>query len=52
MAHVKLEIKAPDRTRHENAKIAINAFELSPSLREKWLAADYVANRTAMKSSI
>ncbi len=44
-AELKLEIDVADRGRHEIIDIAIKAFELSQSLREKWLSADYAAKR-------
>ena len=41
IAHLTLEIESADRGRAEHADIAIKAFELSQSLAEKWVTADY-----------
>ena len=46
---MKLEIDVADRGRHETIDIAVKAFELSQSLREKWLAADYAAKRRILE---
>ena len=48
-ADLKLQIEGCDRGRHENADLAIKAFELSQNLREKWLTADYAAKRTILQ---
>lgn len=48
-AELKLQIDAADRSRHETIDIAIKAFELSQSLREKWLTADYAAKRQILE---
>jgi hypothetical protein len=42
---LKLQLAACDVGRHENNEIAVKAFELSQSLRAKWLTADYSAKR-------
>ena len=42
-AELKLEIDTADRGRHEIIDLAIKAFELSQSLREQWVTADYAA---------
>ncbi|MEZ6066031.1 MAG: hypothetical protein R3B90_10055 [Planctomycetaceae bacterium] len=42
-AELKLEIDVADRGRHEIIDIAVKAFELSQSRREKWFDADYAA---------
>lgn len=44
-AKLKLQLDACDLGRHENADIAVKAFELSQHLRAKWLTADYSAKR-------
>ncbi|WDI43702.1 recombinase family protein [Bremerella sp. P1] len=46
---LKLEIDVADRGRHEIIDIAVKAFELSQSLREKWLTADYDAKRRLLE---
>ena len=48
-AELKLEIDVADRGRHEIIDIAIKAFELSQTLREKWLTADYAAKRRILE---
>jgi uncharacterized protein YoxC len=42
---VKLPIDVLDRCRDENADLAAQVFELSQTLREQWLTADYAAKR-------
>lgn len=44
-ANLNLRIEACGRGRHENADLAVKAFELSQNLREKWVTADYAAKR-------
>ena len=44
-----LEIEVCDRGRNEIIDIAVKAFELSQSLREKWLTADYDAKRRLLE---
>ena len=44
-ANLKLQLDACDLGRLETAEIAIKAFELSQSLRSKWLTADYSVER-------
>lgn len=48
-AELLLEIEASDRGRNEIIDIAVKAFELSQSLREKWLTADYAAKRRILE---
>ncbi len=48
-AALKLEIDVTDRGRHEIIDIAVKAFELSQSLRQKWLTADYAAKRCLLE---
>ena len=48
-AELKLEIDVADRGRHEIIDIAVKAFELSQSLREKWFGADYAAKRRILE---
>ena len=45
IAQVKLQLETCDRRRTEHGEIAVKAFELSQTLREKWLTADYQAKR-------
>jgi DNA invertase Pin-like site-specific DNA recombinase len=44
-AGLSLEIEACGRGRHENADIAVRAFELSQSVMDQWVTADYAAKR-------
>lgn len=44
-AELKLEIDVADRGRHETIDIAVKAFELSQTLRAKWVTADYAATK-------
>ena len=48
-AELKLEIDTADRGRHEIIDLAIKAFELSQSLREQWVTADYAAKRRILE---
>ncbi|QGJ68646.1 Resolvase [Planctomycetales bacterium 10988] len=48
-ADLKLEIDVADRRRHEIIDIAVKAFELSQSLRARWLTADYAAKRRILE---
>ena len=48
-AELKLKIDATDRSRHEIIDIAVKAFELSQSLREKWFSADFDAKRRILE---
>lgn len=43
LAQLNLQIDACDRSRAEHAEIAVKAFELSQTLKDKWLNADYRA---------
>ena len=42
---LKLQAEVADRGHAENAETAVKAFELSQSLREKWVTADWTAKR-------
>ncbi len=44
-AHLRLQLEAGDRGQSEHADLAIEAFELSQRLAEKWLTADYSAKQ-------
>ena len=46
---MKLEIDVADLGRHETIDIAVKAFELSQTLREKWFSADYSAKRRILE---
>jgi len=46
---LKLEIDVADLGRHETIDIAVKAFELSQTLREKWFSADYSAKRRILE---
>jgi site-specific DNA recombinase len=48
-ARLNLQIEACGRGRHENADLAVKAFELSQSLEEKWLASDYGEKRRILE---
>lgn len=45
LASIKLQMEVLDRSHDETAEIAVKAFELSQTLREKWLTADYATKR-------
>lgn len=48
-ASLRLEIERCERGRNETIDIAVKAFELSQSLRDKWLTADYAAKRRILE---
>ena len=48
-AEFKLQLDVIDRSHHETADLATKAFELSQSLSEKWLAADYAEKRQILE---
>jgi hypothetical protein len=48
-AKLKVQIDATDRSHDENADIAVKAFELSQSLRSKWVTADFAAKRRILE---
>lgn len=48
-ARLKLQVETASRGRHENADLAVKAFELSQSLRQKWLTADYAVKRRVLE---
>ncbi|GIW76478.1 MAG: integrase [Phycisphaerae bacterium] len=45
---IRLQLECLDRDNDEVADLAIKAFELSQSLAEKWVVADYNAKRTIL----
>ncbi len=49
VAQIKLQIDALDRNHDEDADIAIKAFELSQSLMDKWVTADYAEKRRILE---
>ena len=48
-AELQLEMERCSRGRHEIIDIAVKAFELSQTLRSKWLTADYAAKRRILE---
>ncbi|WP_146460259.1 hypothetical protein [Rubripirellula tenax] len=48
-ASLRLEIERCDRGRNETIDIAVKAFELSQSLRARWVTADYAAKRRILE---
>ena len=49
LAPIKLQADVLDRTRDENAELASRVFELSQTLRQKWLTADYAETRKILE---
>ncbi|HEY2759600.1 MAG TPA: recombinase zinc beta ribbon domain-containing protein, partial [Pirellulales bacterium] len=49
LADLRLQLEALDRSRDETAEIAVKVFELSQTLRQQWLTADYAAKRRIME---
>jgi hypothetical protein len=49
MASIVLQLKVLDRLRDENAELALRVFELSQTLRQKWLTANYAEKRKILK---
>jgi site-specific DNA recombinase len=49
LAGIKLQLDAVDRTHDETAEIAVKVFELSQTLRQQWLTADYAAKRRILE---
>jgi site-specific DNA recombinase len=47
-AALRLQLESTDRDDHEVAELAVKAFELSQSLTERWVKADYNAKRTIL----
>jgi site-specific DNA recombinase len=43
-----VQLEASDRDDREVAELAIKAFELSQSLKQRWVNADYNAKRTIL----
>jgi site-specific DNA recombinase len=49
LASIKLQLDVVDRSHDETAELAVKAFELSQTLREQWLTADYAAKRRILE---
>jgi len=49
IAKLTIEVDAQDRGRAEQGEIAVKAFELSQTLKEKWFTADYRAKRRMLE---
>ncbi len=49
LASLKLQMDALDRNRDEMADLVSKVFELSQTLREKWLTADYSCKRRILE---
>ncbi|MCP4191768.1 MAG: recombinase family protein [Planctomycetaceae bacterium] len=48
-AELKLQLDVTDRSQHEMADLACKVFELSQSLTEKWLTAEYAEKRRILE---
>ncbi|MCC7334682.1 MAG: recombinase family protein [Pirellulaceae bacterium] len=48
-SELKLDIEVADRSHHEIADLVMKVFELSQSLSEKWLTADYAEKRKILE---
>ncbi len=49
IAKLSIQVESHDRCRAEQGEIAIKAFELSQTLKEKWFTADYCAKRRMLE---
>jgi hypothetical protein len=49
LASIKLQLDVIDRSHDEIAELAVKALELSQTLREQWLTADYAAKRRILE---
>ncbi len=49
LASIKLQLDVLDRSHDENAELAAKVFELSQTLRQQWLTADYTAKRRMLE---
>ncbi len=49
LASIKLQLDAFDRSHDETAELASKVFELSQTLRQQWLTADYAAKRRILE---
>ena len=49
MAAIKLQVDALDRSHGETTDLVLKVFELSQTLREQWVTADYAAKRRILE---
>jgi site-specific DNA recombinase len=49
LAKIKLQLDVLDRSHDETAELAAKVFELSQTLRQQWLMADYAAKRRILE---
>lgn len=49
LAKIKLQLDVLDRSHDETAELATKVFELSQTLRQQWLTADYAAKRRILE---
>src|SRR5208282_6574858 len=49
LADIKLQLDVLDRSHDETAELACKVFELSQTLRQQWLVADYAAKRRILE---
>ena len=49
IAEAKLQVEQLDRGRAEQAEIALKVFELSQTLKDQWVSADYRAKRRILE---
>ena len=49
LASIKLQLDVLDRSHDETAELAAKVFELSQTLRQQWLTADYAAKRRMLE---
>ncbi len=49
LASIKLQLGVLDRSHDETAELAAKVFELSQTLRQQWLTADYAAKRRILE---
>jgi site-specific DNA recombinase len=49
LASIKLRLDVLDRSHDERAELAAKVFELSQTLKDQWLTADYVTKRRSLE---
>ncbi|MBA4030437.1 MAG: recombinase family protein [Planctomyces sp.] len=49
LASIKLQLDVLDRSHDETGELALKVFELSQTLRQQWLTADYAAKRRILE---
>ena len=49
LASIKLQLNMLDRSQDETADLAARVFELSQTIRQQWLTADYNAKRRILE---